>query len=466
MSRVLVPHLTRAYAKDVKFTLMLQGIDLLADAVAITMGPKGRIVIIEKSWGSPKVTKDGVTVAKSIDLKNKYKNIEAKLVRDVANNTNEKAGDGPTTATVLACSIAKEGFEKISKDKEIGHILSDGVITVKDGKTLNDELEIIESLKFDRGYVSPYFINTSKGQKCEFQEAYVLLSEKKISSAQSIVPALETASAHRKPLVIITEDVGGEALSTLVLNSLKIDFQVVAVKAPGFDMAVTTVGAVFGKEGLILNLEDVQPHDLGKVGEVIVTKDDAMLLKGKGDNAQIEKHIQEIIEQLDVTTNGIAMLKVGGTSDVEVNEKKDRVTDALNATRAAVEEGIVLGGGCALLWCIPALDSLTPANEDKIIAMTIAKNAGVEGSLIVEKIMQRSSEVGYDATRVGDFVNMVGKGIIDPRKVVRTALLDAAGVASLLTTAEVVVTEIPKEENDPGMGAMGGMGCGMGGGML
>uniref|UniRef100_A0A2I2Y3V3 60 kDa heat shock protein, mitochondrial n=1 Tax=Gorilla gorilla gorilla TaxID=9595 RepID=A0A2I2Y3V3_GORGO len=516
---VLVPHLTRAYAKDVKFTLMLQGIDLLADAVAITMGPKGRIVIIEKSWGSPKVTKDGVTVAKSIDLKNKYKNIEAKLVRDVANNTNEKAGDGPTTATVLACSIAKEGFEKISKganpveirrgvmlavdaviaelkkqskpvttpeeiaqvatisasgDKEIGHILSDavkkvgrkGVITVKDGKTLNDELEIIESLKFDRGYVSPYFINTSKGQKCEFQEAYVLLSEKKISSAQSIVPALETASAHRKPLVIITEDVGGEALSTLVLNSLKIDFQVVAVKAPGFDMAVTTVGAVFGKEGLILNLEDVQPHDLGKVGEVIVTKDDAMLLKGKGDNAQIEKHIQEIIEQLDVTTNGIAMLKVGGTSDVEVNEKKDRVTDALNATRAAVEEGIVLGGGCALLWCIPALDSLTPANEDKIIAMTIAKNAGVEGSLIVEKIMQRSSEVGYDATRVGDFVNMVGKGIIDPRKVVRTALLDAAGVASLLTTAEVVVTEIPKEENDPGMGAMGGMGCGMGGGML
>uniref|UniRef100_A0A2R9ATQ2 60 kDa heat shock protein, mitochondrial n=1 Tax=Pan paniscus TaxID=9597 RepID=A0A2R9ATQ2_PANPA len=507
LSRVLVPHLTRAYAKDVKFTLMLQGVDLLVDAVAITMGPKRRTVIIEQSWGSPKVTKDGVTVAKSIDLKNKYKNSEAKLVQDVANNTNEEAGDGPTTATVLACSIAKEGFEKISKganpveirrgvmlavdaviaelkkqskpvttpeetaqvatisasgDKEIGHILSDavkkvgrkGVITVKDGKTLNDGLEIIESLKFDRGYVSPYFINTSKGQKCEFQEAY------------SIVPALETASAHRKPLVIITEDVGGEALSTLVLNSLKIDFQVVAVKAPGFDMAVTTVGAVFGEEGLILNFEDVQPHDLGKVGEVIVTKDDAMLLKGKGDNAQIEKHIQEIIEQLDVTTNGIAMLKVGGTSDVEVNEKKDRVTDALNATRAAVEEGIVLGGGCALLWCIPALDSLTPANEDKIIAMTIAKNAGVEGSLIVEKIMQRSSEVGYDATRVGDFVNMVGKGIIDPRKVVRTALLDAAGVASLLTTAEVVVTEIPKEEKDPGMGAMGGMGCGMGGGML
>ncbi|XP_063115575.1 60 kDa heat shock protein, mitochondrial [Cavia porcellus] len=560
VSHALAPQLTRAYAKDVKFgadarALMLQGVDLLADAVAVTMGPKGRTVIIEQSWGSPKVTKDGVTVAKSIDLKDKYKNIGAKLVQDVANNTNEEAGDGTTTATVLARSIAKEGFEKISKganpveirrgvmlavdaviaelkkqskpvttpeeiaqvatisangDKEIGNIISDamkkvgrkGVITVKDGKTLNDELEIIEGMKFDRGYISPYFINTSKGQKCEFQDAYVLLSEKKISSVQSIVPALEIANAHRKPLVIIAEDVDGEALSTLVLNRLKVGLQVVAVKAPGFgdnrknqlkDMAIATGGAVFGEEGLTLNLEDVQPHDLGKVGEVIVTKDDAMLLKGKGDKAQIEKRIQEITEQLEVTTSeyekeklnerlaklsdGVAVLKVGGTSDVEVNEKKDRVTDALNATRAAVEEGIVLGGGCALLRCIPALDALTPANEDqkigieiikrtlKIPAMTIAKNAGVEGSLIVEKIMQSSSEVGYDAM-LGDFVNMIEKGIIDPTKVVRTALLDAAGVASLLTTAEVVVTEIPKEEKDPAMGAMGGMGGGMGGGMF
>uniref|UniRef100_F1MUZ9 60 kDa heat shock protein, mitochondrial n=1 Tax=Bos taurus TaxID=9913 RepID=F1MUZ9_BOVIN len=528
VSRALAPHLTRAYAKDVKFgadarALMLQGVDLLADAVAVTMGPKGRTVIIEQSWGSPKVTKDGVTVAKSIDLKDKYKNIGAKLVQDVANNTNEEAGDGTTTATVLARSIAKEGFEKISKGAnpvEIrrGVMLAvDAVIAelkkqskpvttpeeiAQDGKTLNDELEIIEGMKFDRGYISPYFINTSKGQKCEFQDAYVLLSEKKISSVQSIVPALEIANAHRKPLVIIAEDVDGEALSTLVLNRLKVGLQVVAVKAPGFgdnrknqlkDMAIATGGAVFGEEGLNLNLEDVQPHDLGKVGEVIVTKDDAMLLKGKGDKAQIEKRIQEIIEQLDITTSeyekeklnerlaklsdGVAVLKVGGTSDVEVNEKKDRVTDALNATRAAVEEGIVLGGGCALLRCIPALESITPANEDqktgieiikktlKIPAMTIAKNAGVEGSLIVEKIMQSSSEVGYDAM-LGDFVNMVEKGIIDPTKVVRTALLDAAGVASLLTTAEVVVTEIPKEEKDPGMGGMGGMGGGMGGGMF
>ena len=321
-------------------------------------------MIIEQSWGSPKVTKDGVTVAKSIDLKDKYKNIGAKLVQDVANNTSEEAGQGTTTATVLARSIAKEGFEKISKganpveirrgvmlavdavivelkkqskpvttpeeiaqvatisangDKEIGNIISDavkkvgrkGVITVKDGKTLNGELEMIEGMKFDRGYISPYFINTSKGQKCEFQDAYVLLSEK-ISSVQSIVPALEIANAHRKLLVIIAEDVDGEALSTLVLNRLKVGLQVVAVKAPGFgdnrknqlkNMAIATGGAVFGEEGLNLKLEDVQPHYLGKVGEVIVTKDDAMLLKGKGDKAQIEKRIQEIIEQLDVTTS-------------------------------------------------------------------------------------------------------------------------------------------------------------------
>uniref|UniRef100_H9GFC4 60 kDa heat shock protein, mitochondrial n=2 Tax=Anolis carolinensis TaxID=28377 RepID=H9GFC4_ANOCA len=557
VSRALAPHLTRAYAKDVKFgadarALMLQGVDLLADAVAVTMGPKGRTVIIEQSWGSPKVTKDGVTVAKAIDLKDKYKNIGAKLVQDVANNTNEEAGDGTTTATVLARSIAKEGFEKISKganpveirrgvmlavdaainelkklskpvttpeeiaqvatisangDKEIGNIISDamkkvgrkGVITVKDGKTLNDELEIIEGMKFDRGYISPYFINTAKGQKCEFQDAYVLISEKKISNVQSIVPALEIANNHRKPLVIIAEDVDGEALSTLVLNRLKVGLQVVAVKAPGFgdnrknqlkDMAIATGGAVFGEEGLTLNVEDVQPHDFGKVGEVIVTKDDCLLLKGKGDKSQIEKRVQEIIEQLEVTTSeyekeklnerlaklsdGVAVLKVGGTSDVEVNEKKDRVTDALNATRAAVEEGIVLGGGCALLRCIPALDALTPANEDqkigieiikrtlKIPAMTIAKNAGVEGSLIVEKIMQSAPDVGYDAM-LGDFVNMVERGIIDPTKVVRTALMDAAGVASLLSTAEAVVTEIPKEEKEP---AMGGMGGGMGGGMF
>uniref|UniRef100_H0XNL7 60 kDa heat shock protein, mitochondrial n=1 Tax=Otolemur garnettii TaxID=30611 RepID=H0XNL7_OTOGA len=494
VSRALAPHLTRAYAKDVKFdgdarALMLQGIDLLANAIAVAMGPKGKTMIIEQSWRSPRVTKDGVTVAKSIDLKDTYKNSGAKLVQDVANNPNEEVGDD--TATVATISANGE--------KKIGSVISDamkkvgrtGVITVvKDGKTLNDELKIIEGMKFDKGYISPYF-NTSKGQKCEFQDAYVPLSEKKISSVQSIVPALEIANTHRKPLLIIAEDVDGEALSTLILNRLKVSLQVVAVKALGFgdnrknqlkDVAIATGGAGF-REELTLNLEDVQPHDLGKIGEVIVTKDDTMLLKGKSDKAQIEKRIQEIVEQLEVTTSeyekeklneclaklsdGVAVLKVGGTSDVEANGKKDRVADALNA-RAAVEEGIVLGEGCALVCCIPALDSLTAGQKIgieiikrtlKIPAMTIAKNSGIEGS--VEKIMQSSSEVGYDAV-IGDFVNMVENGIIviDPTNVVGTAFLDAAG-ASLLTTAEAVVTELPKEEKDPGMCAVGGMRDGM-----
>uniref|UniRef100_A0A8C9RNL2 60 kDa heat shock protein, mitochondrial n=1 Tax=Scleropages formosus TaxID=113540 RepID=A0A8C9RNL2_SCLFO len=551
--RALSPRLARTYAKDVKFgpdarALMLQGVDLLADAVAVTMGPKGRTVVIEQSWGSPKVTKDGVTVAKSIELKDRCKNIGARLVQDVANNTNEEAGDGTTAATVLARAIAKEGFEVISKganpieirrgvimavdrviselkklskpvttpeeiaqvatisangDGEIGAIISNamkkvgrrGVITVKDGKTLHDELEVIEGMKFDRGYISPYFINTSKGQKCEFQDAYLLLSEKKISSVQSIVPALELANQHCKPLVIVAEDVDGEALSALVLNRLKVGLQVVAVKAPGFgdnrknqlqDMAVATGGIVFGDEAMGLALEDIQAHDFGKVGEVVVTKDDTLLLKGRGDPATIEKQVAAIAEQLETTnsdyekeklnerlaklSDGVAVLKVGGASEVEVNEKKDRVTDALNATRAAVEEGIVPGGGCALLRCIPALDAIKPANSDqkigvdiirralRIPAMTIARNAGVEGSLVVEKILQSGPEVGYDALN-GEYVNMVEKGIIDPTKVVRTALMDAAGVASLLSTAEAVITELPKEEKEGGM--PGGMGGGM-----
>uniref|UniRef100_A0A2K6U2T5 60 kDa heat shock protein, mitochondrial n=1 Tax=Saimiri boliviensis boliviensis TaxID=39432 RepID=A0A2K6U2T5_SAIBB len=436
-----------------------------------------------------------VNTNSSFQDKNSQQNIALAFPFDVIC----EAGDGTTTATVLARSIAKEGFEKISKganpveirrgvmlavdaviaelkkrskpvttpeeiaqvatiaangDKDIGNIISDamkkvgrkGVITVKNGKTLNDELEIIEVMKFDRGYISPYFINTSKGQKCEFQAAYVLLTEKKISSVQSIVPALEIASAHRKPLVVIAEDVVGEALSTLLSNRLKVGLQVVGVKPPGFG--------------------DNRKNQLKDMA--IATADMSQLVNMK------KKKLNERLAKL---SDAVAVLKVGGTSDVEVNEKKDRVTDALNATRAAVEEGIVLGGGCALLRCIPALDSLTPANEDqkigieiikrtlKIPAMTIAKNAGVEGSLIVEKIMQSSSEVGYDAM-AGDFVNILEKGIIDPTKIVRTALLDSAGVASLLTTAEVVVTEIPKEEKDPGMGAMSGMGGGMGGGMF
>uniref|UniRef100_A0A2I2ZGH9 60 kDa heat shock protein, mitochondrial n=1 Tax=Gorilla gorilla gorilla TaxID=9595 RepID=A0A2I2ZGH9_GORGO len=452
------------------FSLMLQGVDLLAHAVAVTMGPKGRT-----SWGSPKVTKDSVTVAKSIDLKDKYKNTGAKLVQDVANNTNEEAVNGTTTVTALARSIAKEGFEKISKGAN--------PVEIRRGVMLAVDAIITEPKKQSKPVTTPEEIArvatiSANGDK---EIGNIISDAMKKVGRKGIITV-----NNGKTLVIIAEDVNGEALSTLVLNRLKVGFQVVAVKDPGFgdnrnnqlkDMAIATGGAVFAEEGLTLNLEDVQPHDLGKVGEVIVTKDDAILLKGKGDKAQIEKCVQEIIEQLDVTTNGVAVLKVGGTSDAEVNEKQDRVTDALNATRAAVEEGIVLRGGHALLRCIPALDSLTPVNEDhnigieiikrtlKFPAMTIAKNAGVEVSLIVEKIMQSSSEVGYDAM-VRDFVNMVEKGIIDTTKVVRTALLDASGVASLLTTAEVVVTEIPKEEKDPGMGAMDGMGSGMGGGMF
>lgn len=537
-------------AKELRFGAearhqMLQGVDILADAVAITMGPKGRNVILEQSWGSPKITKDGVTVAKAIELKDKYQNIGAKLVQDVANNTNEEAGDGTTAATILARAFAKEGFEKISKganpieirrgvllaveavvehlktlsrkvttpeeiaqvatisangDKSIGEIISnamkkvgkDGTITVKDGKTLKDELEVIEGMKFDRGYISPYFMNTAKGAKCEFQDALVLFSEKKISSVQSVIPALELANTQRKPLVIIAEDVDGEALSTLVLNRIKVGLQVCAVKAPGFgdnrkntlrDMAVATGGVVFGDEADMFKIEDVQIQDLGKVGEVTVTKDDCLMMKGKGNKGEIDKRVAQIKDEIELTTseyekeklterlsklsNGVAVIKVGGSSEVEVNEKKDRYTDALNATRAAVEEGIVPGGGVALIRCLPALDTLKPDNEDqrmgvdivrkalRIPCHTIASNAGVDAQEVVTRVMQEKPEVGYDALH-GIYVDMMKAGIIDPTKVVRTALVDAASVASLLTTAEAVVVELPKEEKAaggaPGMG--------------
>lgn len=450
MSCVARQMAVRNYAKDVRFgpevrALMLQGVDILADAVAVTMGPKGRNVILEQSWGSPKITKDGVTVAKGIELKDRFQNIGAKLVQDVANNTNEEAGDGTTTATVLARAIAKEGFEKISKganpveirrgvmlavenvkeslktmsrdvttpeeiaqvatisangDSVVGNLISEamkrvgkeGVITVKDGKTLLDELEVIEGMKFDRGYISPYFINSSKGAKVEFQDALVLFSEKKISTIQSIIPVLELANAQRKPLVIIAEDVDSEALSTLVVNRLKIGLQVAAVKAPGFgdnrkatlqDMAISTGGVVFGDDANLIKLEDVQLADLGQIGEIVITKDDTLLLRGKGEKTQVDRRVDQLREQIADTSSeyekeklqerlarlssGVAVLKIGGSSEVEVNEKKDRVTDALNATRAAVEQGIVPGGGTALIRCIPSLNDLKGKNEDQVI---------------------------------------------------------------------------------------------------
>ncbi|GMS89400.1 hypothetical protein PENTCL1PPCAC_11575, partial [Pristionchus entomophagus] len=548
--------LRRNFAKDVKFgaegrTAMLVGVDLLADAVAVTMGPKGRNVIIEQSWGSPKITKDGVTVAKSIDLPDKYQNLGAKLIQDVANKANEEAGDGTTCATVLARAITKEGFENISKgansveirrgvmaavevlvselkklskpvttpeeiaqvatisangDKVIGGLISEamkkvgnkGVITVKDGKTLNDELETIEGMKFDRGYISPYFINTSKGAKVEYEKALILLSEKKISNVNDIVPALELANKYRKPLVIIAEDVDGEALTTLVLNRLKVGLQVAAVKAPGFgdnrkntlkDMAIATGATIFGDDANLVKMEDIQIGDFGEVEEVSITKDDTLLLRGKGDPKEIEKRIEQISEEIEQSTSeyekekfnerlaklsrGVAVLKIGGASEVEVGEKKDRVTDALNATRAAVEEGIVPGGGVALLRALKALETYKAANEDQQKGInivkkavrqpisTIVRNAGIEAAPVVEKVLS-SSEVsfGYDAMN-DKYVNMYEAGIIDPTKVIRTALQDAAGVASLLATTECVVTEIPKPE--PAGGAPGGGGMGMGG---
>ncbi|CAJ0962918.1 unnamed protein product, partial [Mesorhabditis belari] len=549
----------RGYAKDLRFgsesrKALLVGVDLLADAVGVTMGPKGRNVVIEQSWGSPKITKDGVTVAKAIDLEDKYHNLGAKLIQDVANKANEEAGDGTTCATVLARAIAKESFEIISKgvnaveirrgimaavdvvvselkamskqvtspeeiaqvatisangDKIVGDLISTamkkvgnkGVITVKDGKTLQDELEVIEGMKFDRGYISPYFINTAKGAKVEYEKALVLLSEKKIAQVQDIVPALELANKHRRPLVIIAEDVEGEALTTLVLNRLKVGLNVVAVKAPGFgdnrkntlkDIAIATGGTVFGDDSNLVKLEEVQAHDFGEVEEVVITKDDTLLLRGKGELKEIERRVEQIAEEIESSTSeyekeklnerlaklskGVAVLKVGGSSEVEVNEKKDRVTDALCATRAAVEEGIVPGGGVALLRTLKALDKFKAPNEDqqrgveivkKAIRQpisTIVRNAGIEPSSIVEKVLANENpSYGYDALN-DKFVDMTDAGIIDPTKVVRTALQDAAGVASLLATTECVVTEIPKKEAAaPAMGGMGGMG---GGGMF
>lgn len=529
----------RKYAKEVRFgpdvrSLMLKGVDILADAVAVTMGPKGRNVILEQGFGPPKITKDGVTVAKGIELKDKFKNIGAKLVQNVANKTNEEAGDGTTTATILARAIAREGFESISKganpieirkgvmlavetvtehlkkiskpvqtseeieqvatisangDRSIGKLIAramdkvgkDGVVTVKDGKTLEDELEIIEGMKIEKGYVSPYFINSTKGPKVEYSDALVLFSDKKIFSANQVVPALEIANSQKRPLVIIAEDYEGEPLSVLIVNRLKIGLQIAAVKAPGFgeyrkntliDLAIATGGVVFEDNENLIRLEDCQLESLGKVGEVIITKDSTILLKGQGDKKEIEQRIEQIRVEYDETPSefdkqrllnrisrlkcGVAVLHIGGCSEVEVNEKKDRVNDALNATRAAIAEGIVPGGGAALVQCIPVLEKLKPINSDQAIGiniiknalrtpcLTIANNAGYDGSVIVSKVAKMGLHYGYDALN-NEYVDMIERGIIDPTKVVRRALTDASGVASLLTTAEAVICDFVSE---------------------
>ncbi|XP_034834297.1 63 kDa chaperonin, mitochondrial-like [Maniola hyperantus] len=523
----------RKYAKEVRFgpdvrSIMLQGVDILADAVAVTMGPKGRNVILEQAFGPPKITKDGVTVAKGIELEDKFKNIGAKLVQQVANKTNEEAGDGTTTATILARAIAREGFDSISKganpieirkgimlavatvteelkkiskpvktseeieqvatvsangDNSIGKLIAtamnrvgkDGVVTVKDGKTMDDELEIIDGMKIERGYVSPYFINSCKGPRVEYNEALILISDKKIFNANQIVPALEIANSQKKPLIIIAEDYEGEPISVLVVNKLKIGLQVAAIKAPGFgeyrkniliDLAIATGGVIFEDNENLIRLEDCQLQSLGKVGEVLITKDSTLLLKGQGDKAEIEQRIEQIraefeeekseskrnrlLDRISRLKCRVGILRIGGCSEVEVNEKKDRVNDALNATRAAVSGGIVPGGGAALVRCIPVLESLKPSNSDQAVGIniikkalrtpciTIARNAGFDGSVVVSNVENLDANYGYDALN-NEYVDMFEKGIIDPTKVVRRALTDASGVASLLTTAEAVI---------------------------
>ncbi|TMW88848.1 hypothetical protein EJD97_018003 [Solanum chilense] len=543
-------------AKDIRFgvearALMLQGVEQLADAVKVTMGPKGRNVVIEQSWGAPKVTKDGVTVAKSIEFKDKIQNVGASLVKQVANATNDVAGDGTTCATVLTRAIFAEGCKSVAAgmnamdlrrgitmavdsvvtnlksrarmistseeiaqvgtisangERVIGDLIAramekvgkEGVITIQDGKTLLNELDVVEGMKLDRGYISPYFITNQKNQKCELDNPLILIHEKKISSINAVVKALELALKRQRPLLIVAEDVDNEALATLILNKLRAGIKVCAIKAPGFgenrkaylqDLAILTGGQVITEE-LGLNIENLEFEMLGTSKEATISKDDTVILDGAGEKKSIEERCELIRSTIEQSTSdydkeklqerlaklsgGVAVLKIGGASEAEVGEKKDRVTDALNATKAAVEEGIVPGGGVALLYAARELDNLTTANFDQKIGVqiiqnalktpvhTIASNAGVEGAVVVGKLLDQDNlDLGYDAAK-GEYVDMIKSGIIDPVKVIRTALVDAASVSSLLTTTEAVVVELPKDEKEsPAMG--GGMGGGMGG---
>jgi len=521
---------------------MLQGVERLAQAVEVTLGPKGRNVVLDSSYGAPKITKDGVTVAKHIEFSNRYMNLGAQLVRGVASKTNDQAGDGTTTATVLTRAIFAEGckavaagmnpmdlrrginaavdvvvneLRKLSRpiatteevaqvatisangDKEIGGLIAsamekvgkEGVISVQDGKSLKDELEVIEGMKIDQGFLSRFFITDPKGQKCEFEDPLILLCDKKISSAHSILPVLELANSQRKKILLIAESFETEALSMLVLNKMR-GIQVCAVKAPGFgdtrkvllqDLAVLT-GAEVISEDLGLKLEEVELKQLGRAEKVIVTQDDTVFLNGAGGKAAINERCELIRDSMARSTSdydkeklqerlarlagGVAVLKVGGASEVEVGEKKDRITDALNATKAAVEEGIVPGGGVALLYATRGLKNLKFDNFDqnvgvKIIAealkvpcKAIANNAGTDGAVVVGKLLEKEdNEWGFNA-QTGVYENMIKAGIIDPTKVVRTALVDAASVASLMTTTEAMVVELPKKEDRAGAGGM------------
>jgi chaperonin GroEL len=542
-------------AKDVKFSTdarerMLRGVDILANAVKVTLGPKGRNVVLDKSFGAPRITKDGVTVAKEIELEDKFENMGAQMVREVAQKTNDMAGDGTTTATVLAQAIVREGaksvaagmnpmdlkrginiavtavvkdIEKRAKkvgssaevaqvgtissngDATIGKMIAqamqkvgnEGVITVEEAKSLDTEVEIVEGMQFDRGYISPYFITNAEKMIAELEDAYILLHEKKLSGLQAMLPLLEAVVQTGKPLVIISEDVEGEAIATLVVNKLRGGLKVAAVKAPGFgdrrkamleDIAILTGGQMIS-EDLGIKLETVTPAMLGRAKKIVIEKEKTTIVSGAGKRKDIEARVAQIKAQIDETTSdydreklqerlaklagGVAVIKVGGATEVEVKEKKDRVEDALNATRAAVEEGIVPGGGVALLRAKKAVGKIHDDNSDVQAGINIvlkaieapirqiAENSGVEGSIVVGKIMENKSETyGFDA-QTEEYVDMIDKGIVDPAKVVRTALQDAASVAGLLVTTEAMVAEVPKKAAPapamPGGGGMGGM---------
>ncbi|WP_107712657.1 chaperonin GroEL [Oceanicaulis sp.] len=543
-------------AKDVKFGAsarekMLKGVDTLADAVKVTLGPKGRNVVIEKSFGAPRTTKDGVSVAKEIELEDKFENMGAQMVREVASRTNDEAGDGTTTATVLAQSIVREGMKSVAAgmnpmdlkrgidkavslviehlkssatpikgssevaqvgtisangEKEIGDMIAnamekvgnEGVITVEEAKSLATELDVVEGMQFDRGYLSPYFITDSEKMIADLEDPYILLFEKKLSSLQAMLPVLEAVVQSNRPLLIIAEDVEGEALATLVVNKLRGGLKIAAVKAPGFgdrrkamleDIAVLTGGQVVS-EDLGIKLENVTLDMLGTAKKVNITKDDTTIVDGAGEKEAIEGRVNQIRRQVEDSSSdydkeklqerlaklagGVAVIKVGGASEIEVKERKDRVDDALNATRAAVEEGIVPGGGIALLKATKALEGVTGENEDQnqgiaIVARAlqspirqIVENAGVEGSIVVGKVLENNDvNFGYNA-QTGEYEDLVKSGVIDPVKVSRIALQDAASVASLLITTEAAIAEKPKKEGAapaaPDMGGMGGMG--------
>jgi len=538
-------------AKDVKFhdaarSKMVLGVKILADAVKVTLGPKGRNVVLERSFGAPTITKDGVSVAKEIELKDKFENMGAQMVKEVASNTSDEAGDGTTTATVLAQAIIREGLKavasgrnpmdvkrgidkgviaaieelkKLSKpckdskaiaqvgtisansDESIGKTIADamekvgkeGVITVEEGSGLDNELDVVEGMQFDRGYLSPYFINNQANQTSELEKPYVLLVDKKISNIRELLPVLEGVAKSGRPLLVVAEDVEGEALATLVVNNIRGILKVAAVKAPGFgdrrkamlaDIGVLTGGTVISDE-VGLSLEKVSLNDLGEAKKIVVEKENTTLIDGAGKATDIKARVESIRQQIEEATSdydkeklqervaklsgGVAVIKVGAATEIEMKEKKARVEDALHATRAAVEEGVVPGGGVALIRAQKALDKLEGANEDQTVGIAILRrsieeplrqiveNAGEDAAVILNKVKDGKGSYGYNAA-TGHFGDLIEAGILDPTKVTRLALQNAASVAGLLLTTEVMVAEAPKEESEHGHGPPGGMG--------